>query len=76
MHFWHLEKLQFKPISVYILEQQKAIPFNGKKSEHKFRLSFMWLVALAQVAQRDVGCPILREIQGQARLASEHLIEP
>ena len=75
MHFWHLEKLQFEPISIYILEQQRAVPFSSKRPEHQFRLSFTWLVALAQGAQRDGGCPILRDIQGQARPGSEHLVE-
>ena len=30
---------------------------------------------LEQIAQRDGGCPILRDIQGQAGQGSEHLME-
>ena len=32
--------------------------------------------ALAQVAQRCGGCPVLRDSQGQAGRGSEHLLEP
>ena len=50
---------------------------NGFKLEQgRFRLDFYSQGGvLAQVAQRGGGCPIPGDIQGQAQLSSEHLME-